>query len=45
MAVLHTLRSGGEVDVLVTVKRPQGKSEFEKVQPVFEDVLRSVRFR
>ncbi len=58
-ALLNTLNSrspfgGGEVDVLVTVERPQGlfyivfvapKSEFEKVQPVFEDVLRSVRFR
>jgi predicted Zn-dependent protease len=56
---LNTLNSrsplgGGEVDVLVTVERPQGlfyivfiapKSEFEKAQPVFEDVLRSVRFR
>jgi predicted Zn-dependent protease len=58
-ALLNTLNSrspfgGGEVDVLVTVERPQGlfymvfispKSEFEKVQPVFEDVLRSVSFR
>jgi len=58
-ALLNTLHSrspygGGEVDVLVTVTRPQGlfyivfvapKSEFEKIQPVFEDVLRSVRFR
>ncbi len=58
-ALLNTLNSrspfgGGEVDVLVTVERPQGlfymvfiapKSQFEKVQPVFEDVLRSVRFR
>ena len=58
-ALLTTLNSrspfgGREVDVLVTVDRPQGlfyvvfiapKAEFEKVQPVFEDVLRSVRFR
>jgi hypothetical protein len=58
-ALLNTLNSrspfrGGEVDVLVTVERPQGlfyivfiapKSEFEKAQPVFEDVLRSVKFR
>ncbi len=58
-ALLNTLNSrspygGGEVDVLVTVERPQGlfyivfiapKSEFEKIQPVFEEVLRSVRFR
>ena len=45
---------GGEVDVLVTVARPVGlfyivfiapKAEFEKVEPTFEDVLRSVRFR
>ncbi len=45
---------GDEVDVLVTVARPMGlfymvfiapKGEFEKAQPVFEDVLRSVRFR
>jgi hypothetical protein len=57
--LLNTLKSrspfgGGEVDVLVTVERPQGlfyivfvapKSEFEKAQPVFEEVLRSVRFR
>ena len=57
--LLNTLNSrspfgGGEVDVLVTVERPQGlfyivfiapKSGFEKAQPVFEDVLRSVRFR
>jgi len=57
--LLNTLHSrspfgGGEVDVLVTVERPQGlfyivftapKSEFEKAQPVIEDVLRSVRFR
>ncbi len=57
--LLNTLNSrsplgGGEVDVLVTVERPQGlfyivfvapKAEFEKAQPVFEDVLRSVRFR
>jgi hypothetical protein len=57
--LLYTLNSrspygGGEVDVVVTVTRPQGlfyivfiapKSEFEKIQPVFEDVLRSVRFR
>ena len=57
--LLNTLNSkspygGGEVDVLVTVARPEGlfyivfiapKSEFEKAQPVFEDVLRSVRFR
>jgi Zn-dependent protease with chaperone function len=56
---LNTLDSkspygGREVDVLVTVERPQGlfyivfiapKPEFEKAQPVFEDVLRSVRFR
>jgi len=58
-AILNTLDSrspygGSEVDVLVTVARPEGllyivfiapKSEFEKIQPVFEDVLRSVRFR
>jgi Zn-dependent protease with chaperone function len=58
-AWLNTLNSrsafgGGEVDVLVTVERPQGlfyivfiapKPEFDKIQPVFEDVLRSVRFR
>jgi len=58
-AVLNTLRSGSpyggeEVDVLVTVDRPEGlfylvfiapKGEFERAQPVFEDVLRSVRFR
>jgi predicted Zn-dependent protease len=58
-ALLTTLNSrspfgGREVDVLVTVERPQGlfyvvfivpQAEFEKVQPVFEDVLRSVRFR
>jgi predicted Zn-dependent protease len=58
-ALLNTLNSrspfgGGEVDVLVTVERPQGlfymvfiapKAEFDKVQAVFEDVLRSVRFR
>jgi predicted Zn-dependent protease len=57
--LLNTLNSrspngGGEVDVVVTVGRPQGlfyivfvspKAEFEKVQPVFEEVLRSVRFR
>jgi len=57
--LLNTLNSrspfgGGEVDVLVTVERPQGlfyivfiapKPEFEEVQVVFEDVLRSVRFR
>jgi len=57
--LLNTLNSrspygGGEVDVLVTVARPEGlfyivfiapKSEFEKTQPTFEDVLRSVRFR
>lgn len=45
---------GGEVDVLVTVARPKGvfyivfiapEAEFETVQPVFEDVLRSVRFQ
>jgi hypothetical protein len=45
---------GGEVDVLVTVERSQGllyivfiapKSEFERSQQTFEDVLRSVRFR
>ncbi len=45
---------GGEVDVLVTVMRRQGlfyivfiapKGEFEKAQPVFEDVLKSVRFQ
>lgn len=45
---------GGEVDVLVTVSRPEGlfyivfiapKAEFEKAQPTFEEVLRSVRFR
>lgn len=58
-AVLNTLDSrspygGGEVDVVVTVQRPQGlfymvfiapKAEFQTVQPVFEDVLRSVQFR
>ena len=58
-ALLNTLNSkspygGGEVDVLVTVARPQGlfyivfiapKGEFEKIQPKFEEVLRSVRFR
>lgn len=58
-AVLNTLHSrspygGEEVDVVVTVKRPQGlfylvfiapKGDFEKAQPVFEDVLRSVKFR
>ena len=58
-AVLNTLDSrspygGGEVDVVVTVQRPEGlfymlfiapKPEFQAVQPVFEDVLRSVRFR
>jgi predicted Zn-dependent protease len=57
--LLNTLNSrspagGREVDVVVTVERPQGlfyivfvspKAEFEKVQPVFEEVLRSVRFR
>jgi predicted Zn-dependent protease len=57
--LLNTLNSkspygGGEVDVLVTVARPEGlfyivfiapKSEFEKIQGAFEDVLRSVRFR
>jgi len=56
---LNTLDSrspygGGEVDVLVTVARPEGlfyivfiapKAEFEKAQPTFEGVLRSVRFR
>ena len=56
---LNTLDSrspygGGEVDVLVTVERPQGlfyivfiapKAEFEKAQAMFEEVLRSVRFR
>ncbi len=56
--LLNTLNSrspygGGEVDVLVTVARPQGlfyivfiapKGEFEKAQPIFEEVLRSVRF-
>jgi len=56
---LNTLDSrspygGGEVDVLVTVARPEGlfyivfiapKAEFEKAEPTFEDVLRSVRFR
>jgi len=45
---------GGEVDVLVTVARTEGlfyivfiapKSEFDKIQPTFEDVLRSVKFR
>ena len=45
---------GGEVDVLVTMERPKGlfyivfiapKGEFENAQPVFEDVLKSVRFR
>jgi beta-barrel assembly-enhancing protease len=45
---------GGEVDVLVTVARAQGlfyivfiapKGEFEKTQPIFEEVLRSVKFR
>jgi len=45
---------GGEVDVLVTVARPEGlfyivfiapKADFEKIQPTFEDVLRSVRLR
>ncbi|HTR35967.1 MAG TPA: M48 family metallopeptidase [Bryobacteraceae bacterium] len=58
-AVLNTLDSrspygGGEVDVVVTVQRPEGlfymvfiapKPEFQTVQPVFEDMLRSVRFR
>jgi hypothetical protein len=58
-ALLHRLNSrspygGAEVDVLVTVPRPQGlfyivfvapKSEFEKIQPTFEYVVRSVRFR
>jgi len=57
--LLNTLQSrspygGEEVDVVVSVERPEGlfylvfiapKSEFERVQPVFEDVLRSVRFR
>ena len=56
---LNTLDSrspygGGEVDVLVTVARPEGlfyivftapKAEFEKAQMTFEEVLRSVRFR
>ncbi len=45
---------GGEVDVLVTVARPEGlfyivfiapKAEFEKAQATFEEVLRSVKFR
>jgi hypothetical protein len=58
-ALLNTLKSrspygGGEVDVLVTVARPQGlfyivfiapKSEFDKIQPTFEGVVRSVMFR
>jgi predicted Zn-dependent protease len=58
-AMLNTLDSrspygGAEVDVLVTVVRPQGlfyivfiapKAEFERAQPVFEDVLKSVKFR
>jgi hypothetical protein len=57
--LLNTLKSrspygGGEVDVLVTVARPQGlfyivfiapKSEFDKIQPTFEGVVRSVMFR
>ena len=57
--LLNTLHSkspfgGEEVDVLVTVTRPEGlfyvvfiapKSEFEKAQRTFEDVLKSVRFR
>jgi hypothetical protein len=46
-------RGEQEVDALVTVARPEGlfyaifiapQSEFEQVQEIFEDVLRSVRF-
>ena len=58
-ALLNTLNSksplgGEEVDVVVTVARPEGlfymvfiapKAEFERAQTVFEDMLRSVRFR
>ena len=44
---------GQEVDVLATVARPEGlfyvvfiapQSLFDRVQPTFEDVLRSIRF-
>ena len=56
LSTLHSrsLYGGEEVDVLATVNRPEGlfyivfiapEAGFEKVQPVFEDVLRSVRFR
>ena len=46
-------RGGDEVDALVTIARPNGlfyaifiapQSEFDHVQEIFEDVLRSVRF-
>ena len=44
---------GGEVDLLVTTVRPEGlfyivfiapESEFQQVEPVFNQMLRSVRF-
>lgn len=57
-ALATTLRSdspfrGNEVDLLVTVARPEGlfyivfiapESEYQRVQPAFDEMLRSVRF-
>lgn len=48
------LTNGREVNMLVTVERPEGifylvfiapESEFRNAQPVFEQMLRSIRFR
>ncbi|HXA67400.1 MAG TPA: M48 family metalloprotease [Bryobacteraceae bacterium] len=56
LSTLHSrspYRNEQEVDVLATVARPEGlfyvifiapQSLFDQVQPVFEDILRSVRF-
>ena len=48
------LNGGAETDALLTVSRPEGmfymvfiapSSEFGKIEPVFNDIVRSVRFR